>query len=166
MPTKCISRIFQFRDTRSGQFLTSPIISLRGKHVSAHNAWTGWHRRVKAASMCLSHRSEFYDMQYDPVWPDLDLRSNFQIDLSGSKWVLFELSWREKHKDAKIIALDPTDQKLWTKNENWKKIVCLNSVNIDLWRSNRWPKVKSDGMLAIDNFIVHLFFFADRFYLL
>ena len=68
--------------------------------------------------MCSVHHSTLTHMQHDPTWPlcDLDLRSNFQVDLSRSRCICFDLSWCEKHDDGKIICLAVKMQKLYAKN--------------------------------------------------
>ena len=54
------------------------------------------------ASLCLSLQDAFTDMQHELFWSlrDLDLRSNFYLDLSRSNHMSFEASLREKHGDA------------------------------------------------------------------
>ena len=49
-------------------------------------------------------------------WPDLDLRSNYEIDLSRSSSTCFESPWREKHAGIIIIPLSWLVQKLFMKN--------------------------------------------------
>ena len=53
------------------------------------------------------------DMQHDLFWslPDLDLRSNFGLDLSRSNNIFFEASLREKHDDAVADSLSLSVQK-------------------------------------------------------
>ena len=67
----------------------------------------------------LSRRDASIDMQHDLIgsWPDLDLRSNFDLDLSRSSGICFESSWREKHDGVKIISVSLLVQKLFTKND-------------------------------------------------
>ena len=59
------------------------------------------------------------DMQHDLLGSprDLDLRSNFDLDLSRSPYTCFDSFRREKHDGAKIIALAPVSQKLLAKND-------------------------------------------------
>ena len=47
---------------------------------------------------------------------DLDLRSNFPLDLSRSTCICFDASRREKHDGVKIIPLSFFVQKLFAKN--------------------------------------------------
>ena len=47
---------------------------------------------------------------------DLDLRSNFQIDLSRSKSTWFDAPWREKHGGGKIISLSLLGKNLFAMN--------------------------------------------------
>ena len=65
-------------------------------------------------SWCLSCPDASTDMQHDPFgsWHDLDLRSNFEIDLSRSPWICFEPSWREKHDDVLFIFIPLLGKKL------------------------------------------------------
>ena len=56
------------------------------------------------ASLCLSHQDASTDMQHGLFWSlrDLDLRSNFDLDLTRSNHIPFEASLPEKYDD--IIA--------------------------------------------------------------
>ena len=47
----------------------------------------------------MTHSGQYVDLS------DLDLRSNFDLDLSRSPCICFDASRREKHDGAKIIAL-------------------------------------------------------------
>ena len=59
-------------------------------------------RTLGMALLRLSHQDASTDMQHDLFWSlsDLDLRSNFDLDLSRSNYVSFKASLREKHDDA------------------------------------------------------------------
>ena len=62
-------------------------------------------------------------MQYDLFGSghDLDLRSNFQHDLSMSNYTSFDASRPEKHDAGKINVVSLLSQKLLQKNVNRKK---------------------------------------------
>lgn len=89
-------------------------------------SWLGKARRMKVAPMCLSRPYASIDMQHDTFQTcrDLrspDLRSNFQIDLSGSCYTSFEPAWREEHDGTWIISLSflvkpPVASKYFPKN--------------------------------------------------
>ena len=57
---------------------------------------------------------------------DLDLRSNFQHDLSRSNYISFDAARQEKHDDAgKINIVSLLSQKLLQKNVCRKKLLFL-----------------------------------------
>ena len=60
---------------------------------------------------------------------DLDLRSNFPLDLSRSKCICFDASRREKHDGVRIILLSFFVQKLLAKDyvlRSWpEKATCF-----------------------------------------
>ena len=68
-------------------------------------------------SLCLSHQDASIDMEHDLFWSlrDLDLRSNFDLDLSRSNHTSLELSLREKHDDAIADYLSLSVQMLFMK---------------------------------------------------
>ena len=74
-------------------------------------------RTLVMGSLCLSHQEASIDMQHDLFWSlrDLDLRSNFDLDLSWSKYIYFEASPREKHDCAIADSLSLLVQKLFVK---------------------------------------------------
>ena len=47
---------------------------------------------------------------------DLDLRSNFEVDLSRSRYIWFDLSRRDKHDGITIIVVTFKMKKLFAKN--------------------------------------------------
>ena len=65
---------------------------------------------------------------------DLDLRSNFEIDLSRSPCICFDASRREKHDGVKIISLPLLVKKIYAKNDFRKKTVIL--AFDDPWSKN------------------------------
>ena len=70
---------------------------------------------MKVFSMCLSPQYASTDMQLGSR-RDLDLRSNFVLDLSRSCFTCFDASSGGKHDGVKIIALSFQTQKLSLKN--------------------------------------------------
>ena len=54
------------------------------------------------APLRLSHHEASTDMQHDLFWSlrELDLKANFELDLSKSNYISFEASLREKHDVA------------------------------------------------------------------
>ena len=71
------------------------------------------------APKCLSRPGASIDMQYDLLRSlrDLDLRSNFEVDLSRSNYICFDSSRQDKHDGAHIFALSFIPQKLFAKND-------------------------------------------------
>ena len=72
--------------------------------------------------------------------PWLDLRSNFDLDLSRSNYTWFDAApWRDKHDSIKIVALPLKLKILSSKNrfENFG-IFTPGDLNFDL--SKKWPK--------------------------
>ena len=99
-----------------GQVLTSdPAKVVKGhrghQQVFADNLRLRRTRDMKVVSMCLSWQYASIDMQLGSR-RDLDLRSNFDLDLSMSCYTCFDASWRGKHDGVKIIALSFQTQKL------------------------------------------------------
>ena len=70
------------------------------------------------APMRLSRQDASYDVHHDLFRPlrDLDLRSNFKIDLLRSNDIPFDSSRQDKHDGAIVIALACEYQKLFPKN--------------------------------------------------
>ena len=68
-------------------------------------------------SLCLTHQGTSTDMHHDLFWSlcDLDLRSNFDLDLSRSNHISFEASQREKHDDVIADFLSLLIKKLFVK---------------------------------------------------
>ena len=65
----------------------------------------------------LAHQDASNDMQYDKFLSlrDIDLRSNFNLDLSRSTCIPVKASLREKHDDAIADSLSFLVQKLFVK---------------------------------------------------
>ena len=70
--------------------------------------------------------------------PWLDLRSNFDLDLSRSNYTLFDAPWRDKHDGIKIVALASTLKILSSKNRFGK------FWNFDPWWPQFWPEPRND----------------------
>ena len=69
---------------------------------------------MKEVLLCFSHQDASIHTQYDLLGSprDLDLRSNFDLDLSRSCYTCLDASWRGKHDGVKIIALSFQTRKL------------------------------------------------------
>ena len=61
--------------------------------------------------MCSAQQYESNDMQHDS-FRDLDLRSNFQVDLFRSTYESFDAFRRDKRDAGKISAIQVGSQKL------------------------------------------------------
>ena len=70
--------------------------------------------------------------------PWLDLRSNFDIDLSRSNYAWFDAPWRDKHDGIKIVAL-PLKLKILSSKNLFGKF-----WNFDPWWPQFWPEPKND----------------------
>ena len=66
--------------------------------------------------------------------PWLDLRSNFELDLSMSNYTWFDAPWRNKHDGIKIVPLPLTLNILSSKNrfDFFKRILTPGDLNFDL----------------------------------
>ena len=90
-------------------------------------------------SLHFSRRDASDDMQHDLFeWPhDLDLKSNFDLDLSRSKNISFNASRREKHDGTIADSLSFFVQTLFTKNGLRKKrlfwkLLTYRGLTVDL----------------------------------
>ena len=81
--------------------------------------------------MCSGRRCRSTDMQHDLFGSghDLDLRSNFQDDLSRLTNSLFDASWQEKHDAGKIKFVQGLSQKLLQKNDFRKNRLFLQFLS-------------------------------------
>ena len=70
--------------------------------------------------------------------PWLDLRENFDLDLSRSNYTWFDAPWRDKHYGIKIVAL-PLKLKTVTSKNRFGKF-----WNFDPWWPQFWPEPKND----------------------
>ena len=68
--------------------------------------------------------------------PWLDLRSNFDLDLSRSYYTWFDAPWRGKHDGIKIVAL-PLKLKILSSKNHFGKF-----WNFDPWWPQFWPEPK------------------------
>ena len=80
--------------------------------------------KAKMAPLCLSRRDALTDMQHDILGStrDLDLRSNFKLDLFRSWCMSFEPPWCGEHDAVKIISPLWVHRKLFRKfhiRKNW-----------------------------------------------
>ena len=78
---------------------------------------------------------------------DLDLRSNFDLDLLRSTCIFFEASGREEHDGARILSLSCLVQKLSVKNHIEKVTFTFH----DLWSGappRRWKWGDGDQAAA------------------
>ena len=70
--------------------------------------------------------------------PELDLRSNFDLDLSRSNYTWFDAPWRDKHDRVTTVALSFKTNTLSSKThfgQIWP---------FDLWWPQFWPELKND----------------------
>ena len=74
--------------------------------------------------------------------PWLDLRSNFDLNLSRSNYTWFDAPWREKHDGIKIVAL-PLKLKLLSSRNRFGKF-----WNFDPWWPQFWPEPKITEMIS------------------
>ena len=141
-----------------GQVLTSDPAKVVWGHRGHQQVFAGnlrlSARDIKVVSMCLSRQYASTDMQLGSR-RDLDLRSNFDLDLSRSCYTCFHASWG-KHDGVKIIALSFQTQKLSLKNCFAQKCRFWPFVT---WHLNGWSWVKSDGTPAKECFKSYLLFF-------
>ena len=70
--------------------------------------------------------------------PRLDLRSNFDLNLSRSSYTWFDAPWRDKHDGIKIVAL-PLKLKILSSKNRFGKF-----WNFDPWWPQFWPEPKND----------------------
>ena len=82
-------------------------------------------RDMKVVSMRLSRQYVSTDMQLGSR-RDLDLRSDFDLDLSRSTCVSFYASWRGEHDAVRILSLSRLVQKLSLKNFTSKNVLVKN----------------------------------------
>ena len=74
--------------------------------------------------------------------PSLDLRSNFDLDLSRSNYTWFDAPWRDKHYGIKIVARPLKVKTVSSKNHFGK------FWNFDPWRPQFWPEPKMIEMIS------------------
>ena len=68
----------------------------------------------------------------------LDLRSNFDLNLTKSFYIWFDAPQRDKHDGIKIVAL-PLKLKILSSKTPFGKF-----LNLDPWRRQFWPEAKND----------------------
>ena len=80
---------------------------------------------------------------------DLDLRSNFEIDFSRSNYTSVKADFHEKHDGIKTSSISFSDKMLLAKTF----FLILSFFKFyDLWSEIFCSEVKSDDLLAIENF--------------
>ena len=79
---------------------------------------------------------------YRVTLPWLDLRSNFDLDLSRSNYTWFDAPWQEKHDGINIIAL-PLKLKILSSKNRFGKF-----WNFDPWWPQFWPEPKKTEMIS------------------
>ena len=90
----------------------------------------------RMVSLSLSRENASRDMSHDLLYGssrDLDLRSNFQFDLSRSKSTCFDASWREKHDGGVRNPQSFLVQMLFAKKTILAKNAFLNLLGLT-WR--------------------------------
>ena len=114
------------------------------KNIYVNNSSQNRDRAVDEVSLCLSRQDASNDMMIRSTWAIYQIRSNFQIDLSGSVFTCFDASWREECDGVKRFSLSFLVQKLLAKNLIFpKKHYCLTCPgNVKMW-----PKVVKSGMV-------------------
>ena len=70
----------------------------------------------------------------------LDLRSNFDLDLSRSNYTWFDAPWRDKLDGIKIVALPLQLKILSSENRFWKILEFWPLVTSILTWGQKWPK--------------------------
>ena len=121
-----------------GQVLTSDPAKVVWGHrghqqVFADNLRLRRARDMKVVLMCLSRQYASTYMQFGSS-RDLDLRSNFDLDLSSTFYTCFDASWQGEHDGVKIIALSFSNTEVVIEKLFRSKIPFLTFR--DLWRLN------------------------------
>ena len=109
----------------------------------ANNLRTKWDRDVGLVSLRLSAQGTSNDVYltylgHRVTLPWLDLRSNFDLDLSRSNYTWFDAPWQDKHDGIKIVAL-PLKLKILSSKNRFRKF-----WNFDPWWPQFWPEPKND----------------------
>ena len=119
-PLSCLKSSFL---TLRGQIVFYPITLLQKSDTT-----------TRLVSLWSARQGKSTDTRFCLFWPYMtlrsrDLRSNFDLGLSGSKHTSFDSSRREKHNGVRYFALDRSIQKLSAKNH-----MVIFSHWPDLWR--------------------------------
>ena len=119
-PLSCLKSSFL---TLRGQIVFYPITLLQKSDTT-----------TRLVSLWSARQGKSTDTRFCLFWPYMtlrsrDLRSNFDLGLSGSKHTSFDSSRREKHNGVRYFALDRSIQKLSAKNH----MVIFGRWS-DLWR--------------------------------
>ena len=87
---------------------------------------------------------------YRVTLPWLDLRSNFDLDLSKSNYTWFDAPWRDKHDGIKIVAL-PLKLKIFHPKPFWFFLEFWPLVTSILTWAKKWMKwFRNDFSLAFE----------------
>ena len=109
----------------------------------ANNLRSKWDRDVRLVSLRFLRKAHrmMYNLTFlghQVTLPWLDLRSNFDLDLSRSNHKWFDAPWRDKHDGIKIVALPLKLKNLSSKNR-------LGTFwNFDPWWPQFWHEPKND----------------------
>ena len=114
--------LWNIRDDQ-GAFLANSVLKGHQRSLEAtnsffaNNSWLKRDRTLGMAFLYLSHQDASTNMQHDLFWSlhDLDLRSNFDLDISRSNHIYFEASLQEEHDDAIADFLSLLVQKIFVK---------------------------------------------------
>ena len=121
-------------------FLSSAVARMKAEASNKHQCVCLVH-----AHRLISNVTYFgYSMNFDY----LDLRSNFQFDLSRSCYASFELPWRKKDDGAWISSLSLLDKPGSAKNYFPK----MHFLTFYLWSLNYWQMVKSEVLFQKKRF--------------
>ena len=136
-----------FIDTPSEIFSRWPplkVIQVTRGHQQffANNLRSKWETWDSCHCVCLR---KAYRMMYNLTYlghrvalPWLDLRSNFDLDLSRSNYTLLDAPWRDKHDRVTIVVLSFKTKTLSPKNQ-------FGQIwHFDLWWPQFWPELKND----------------------
>ena len=111
---------------------------MRSNAFFVYNIWWNRDRSVRLVPKVFSRRDALTDMQHDLSRSrrDLDLRSNFDLDLSRSTCICFDASWQEEHDGVRIIPIAFLVQKLFAKKRFLSKTSILTFL--DLFSELSW----------------------------
>jgi len=129
----------------------SSVIFTRSSEVfRGHQQWfayTSWLKRdsdEQLTPLCFARLAASRLMQHGSP-NDLDLSSNFEIDLTRSPSMWFKAPWRDKHDVVKIIVLSFVNTKFFRKTNSTQN--CIFELRWPLeqkkkWSLNYWSELK------------------------